>query len=201
MSKHTATCKYDAGDTIAANVANHDVRLLVRSTSDETAHIYLSPADARDFARGILVVADEVEGRGQKTGEERTTTSPMSVNIGDRLRVTRDCLESAAVRVGDVVTVTGRYGSAFHTDDAEHPGMARWHFSTANLGDGLEFVDDPESSEAAPNPASGPTADEPVPDVLASRLEALRAAREFAGPRADSDSVLEYARYLTGEYL
>ncbi|MER6485686.1 hypothetical protein ABT264_19285 [Streptomyces virginiae] len=90
---------------------------------------------AREFARGILALCDEVE-------------PPASVvKVGDRFRITRRRLEYADVEVGEIVTVLDvtPHGN-FRTDGQRIRGSLRWTFSPESIGNGLERVEDSPAS-------------------------------------------------------
>ncbi|MYY03103.1 MULTISPECIES: hypothetical protein [unclassified Streptomyces] len=80
MTEYIAQCRYNRSDTIKARVEDKVVWL-----EPGVANVALTPADARTFARGILALADGVDG-----GEAETTMFPA---VGDVVRIV--CPESA----------------------------------------------------------------------------------------------------------
>ncbi len=97
MTEYTATCAIDEADTITAARYGRRVELEPSGTTE----VYLDPAPARTFARGILALADEIDG-GEKA-EVKADTRP---KVGDRVRVTKYKPWAAPCVTGDVVTVS-----------------------------------------------------------------------------------------------
>jgi hypothetical protein len=81
----------DADDTINARRANRRVALEPSSRME----VYLDPADARTFARGILALADEIDG-----GEAKKEPA-----VGARVRVTHDDMTSNIGKCGTLLNV------------------------------------------------------------------------------------------------
>jgi hypothetical protein len=81
----------DADDTINARRANRRVALEPSSRME----VYLDPADARTFARGILALCDEIDG-----GEAKKEPA-----VGTRVRVTHDDMTSNIGKCGTLLNV------------------------------------------------------------------------------------------------
>lgn len=76
MTEYTATCDYESADTVQAYGSGGAVWLNARQDGGE-ASVKLYPTNARAFARGILALADEIDG-----GEANP------IKVGDQVRVT-----------------------------------------------------------------------------------------------------------------
>jgi hypothetical protein len=83
MTVYTAECAIDSDDTITATRSSNRVEL----EPSGRVEVYLDPADARTFARGIIALADEIDG-----GEvaEAATTETRTPKVGDRVRIVED---------------------------------------------------------------------------------------------------------------
>lgn len=139
MTKYTAVCRENAADTITAEQhAPHGVVLYAFHGDDFELSVHLRASDARTFARGILALADEVDGGEPETGAGKSAddrAQRTSVVAGDKLRVTRTDLNLADVHAGDVVTVE-------HVDDdGGFTTVGRgWRFEAYHVGNGLELL-------------------------------------------------------------
>ncbi|MFE6493366.1 hypothetical protein [Streptomyces sp. NPDC057748] len=101
MTEHIARCLHDSNDTIRTHVVGDHVFLWAHIGGDQGT-VALEAVDARIFARGILALADEIDG-----GEAEETASDSRPKVGDRLRVTKDNPRFCPVVTGDVITVVG----------------------------------------------------------------------------------------------
>ncbi|MYR43117.1 hypothetical protein [Streptomyces sp. SID5910] len=136
MTEYTATCNSRPSDSVTARADGRSVELEMRVSGDYRGEAYLTPDKARTFARGILALADEIDG-----GETEVPILTLPA-IGTRFQVTEDGLNSADVKRGAVVTVSGHHNDYFGTT-AENG--VRWYFSPKHIGDGLEPVSDEPS--------------------------------------------------------
>jgi hypothetical protein len=108
------------------------------STSEGGAYAStaLTTDAARTFARGILALADEIDGGEAAKNETPTVVLP---EIGARYRVTTNGLHNATVYIGDEVEVSSHHTSYF---GARLDGTT-WYFRPEHIGNGLEPVDEP----------------------------------------------------------
>ncbi|MEU3729950.1 hypothetical protein AB0E81_11155 [Streptomyces sp. NPDC033538] len=97
MTEYTAQCRISSYDRIRARRDEGSVEL-AGYFGDYAGEAFILPDAARTFARGILALADEIDG-----GEaEPADTRP---KVGDRLRVTKVRADATLVRVGQIITV------------------------------------------------------------------------------------------------
>src|SRR5690606_37429948 len=101
MTQHTATCRISSGDEMVARIDESDIEIAARQDDADQMTVFLRPSVARPFARGILALADEIDG-GEATNEAPVDARP---KVGDRLRVTKNGANFAPVRAGDIITV------------------------------------------------------------------------------------------------
>lgn len=82
MIKYTAVCAEIATDYITAERFDaHEVALFAFRGGERKTSAYLQPADARTFARGILALADEIDG-GEASDEP--------LKVGDIVRIVQE---------------------------------------------------------------------------------------------------------------
>jgi hypothetical protein len=104
---------------------------------------YVSPASARTFARGILALADEIDG-----GEvAEAPVKPSLPKVGDRIRILVDGAEYANVEIGDEFEVSRVVGATVTVID--HVNGGHWYFRDSTSYELME----PESAPA-PAPSS-----------------------------------------------
>ncbi|WDM16694.1 hypothetical protein J3S85_37645 [Streptomyces lavenduligriseus] len=185
MIEYRLNCDADPTDYLTVDKDGGDLEFFAhRGGGSFLVSIYPTVDAARTFARGILALADEIDG-----GEAKEEPKPAAVRVGDRFTVTRSFLEWAHVRAGDVVTVV-----EFVDDDSgdfraviEGGSSHRWLFGPENIGNGLEPL------------GTRVTADEPA-TVTDPRLtyfhQAEAALAEFEHTAAD---IIALARFLAGE--
>lgn len=179
MTEFIAQCRYDEGQRLRAYASDASVILAGYDEGERVTEPYLSPADARTFARGILALADEVDG-----GEVKKA-APAAVKVGDKVRVTAD---DPDYRTGNYVGATG---TLLRTDgDPRTPFRVQldepWASdlrTTAWWCGGVEAL-----TEESP-------ADEPAPSPRAAYLAE---AQKLVGSR-DVPQLLAVARFLAGE--
>jgi hypothetical protein len=106
MTEYIAECRHNENDRILARVDGSSVELVMRPGDEYAGESYLSASDARTFARGILALADVVDG-----GEAATTpTGARPVQVGDTVRVLRATYgELTHGRVGTVTSTSGGF--------------------------------------------------------------------------------------------
>ncbi|MFF6928310.1 hypothetical protein [Streptomyces californicus] len=186
MTEYIAQCRAGRYDKIVARVDGDSVELAATSHGAHKMETYLDTADARTFARGILALADEVDGGEVEPAEDSRP------KVGDLLRVTKDYPRHAPVKTGDVITVS--------VTDYDSPGGREDHVRFTASGDGPN-----DYQWFVPLSAVEPVIDEPVaPTTTAvttpTREAHLRLAAELMGDNPYSArSLIELADYLAGE--
>jgi hypothetical protein len=85
MTEYKLQCRQADGDYLIATRphASTSVRVVAFDGYDESMRIFADPANARTFARGILALADEIDG-----GETPATEEPLKV--GDSVVIVRE---------------------------------------------------------------------------------------------------------------
>ncbi|MEU3986130.1 hypothetical protein AB0F77_39740 [Streptomyces sp. NPDC026672] len=84
MTEYIAQCRWVRSDHIKAHVVGNYVHLDEVSDGETQAGVALRVDTARTFARGILALADEIEG-----GEVAEPATPQPLRVGDRVRIVR----------------------------------------------------------------------------------------------------------------
>lgn len=95
MSEYTAECNSRPSDRIRASREGDSIELLAEKFGEYAMEAYVTPAKARTFARGILALADEIDG-----GE----VAEAAPKVGDKVRVVKD---DPWLRTGEFVGKTG----------------------------------------------------------------------------------------------
>jgi hypothetical protein len=97
MTEYVAKCSSGVRDTITARVDGSSIELKAAHEGGRKLEIYLYEDDARTFARGILALADELD------GEEVAEAAPKrAVKVGDRVRITRNHVMDGDENLGTV---------------------------------------------------------------------------------------------------
>jgi hypothetical protein len=134
MTEYTATCAIDEDDTVTALRSDSRVELEPSSR----ASVFLDPGPARTFARGILALADEID------GGEAPAARP--IQVGDTVRVVTD---DSHLRTGEFVGRTGKVvqvGNRFSSRlkyRLEFPGEKFWWVEKVELVDEAPGTDRP----------------------------------------------------------
>ncbi|MCY0926268.1 hypothetical protein OTB20_08615 [Streptomyces sp. H27-H1] len=175
---YRAQCRWAKDDYMKALRVGDSVHLDAFDEGDDGASVSLPAADARAFARGILALADEIDGGEAPPAAEATSAVDAPIKVGDDVRVLADGAEHADVLRGDVFRVARIEGAPetprYVVDDGEG---GFWYF----VGESIERVV------------------KPVPSVAPSTRAALYLeARTLAGPDASVFDVLAVAAFLTG---
>lgn len=185
MTEYIATCNSDEDDTITARVDGRSVELVANRHGRHMMETYLLTSDARTFARGILTLADEIDG-----GEVVEAPAPGvaakwgTIQPGDTVRVLVDDAECATVRRGDKFTVHSANAGTVTVHDGRGDF---WYFSHA---ESIELVDDV--------PAESP-ADEPAP-VLSTHAAHVRNAKTLLADTAHTAAdIVRLAEFLAAE--
>ncbi|MFF1625618.1 hypothetical protein [Streptomyces sp. NPDC058272] len=183
MTEYVAICSSDEDDTITASVDGKAVELLARRGGRHMMETYLPVSDARTFARGILALADEIDG-GEVAEEPTVTAKWGAIKPGDKVRILIDTAECADVSAGDVFTVHKVDERCVTVDDTANGG--HWYFSNT---ESIELVDDvPAEPTDVPAPARS------------SRAKYVEEAKELLGSTYfDADSLTRLAEFLAGE--
>lgn len=149
MTQHTATCRISSADEMVARIDESDIEIAARQDDAYQMTVFLRPSVARTWARGILALADEIDG-GEATNE--APTLKRIPQIGDRVRVVRNSPE-------DGVTNVGREGTLADIDDGDSVMPYRVRFVEDAYGwwcAEVEYVDVEPADEPIPNlPAIG----------------------------------------------
>ncbi|MEU3285629.1 hypothetical protein [Streptomyces longwoodensis] len=140
MIEYTATCAIDEDDTVTAMRSENRVELEPSSR----ASVFLDPGPARTFARGILALADEIDG-----GEAEEARA---IRVGDRVEIVRAERWSSAEegRVGVVGTVDEDDDHLPYRVVDEHGVYIAWCAE-------VRRVDEP-AEDAGPEPTPSPFA-------------------------------------------
>jgi hypothetical protein len=106
VNEYVATCSSDGDDTITASVEGDTVELLAERCGNYKMETYLPPTDARTFARGIIALADKIDGGEVAEADGPVKTPTRTPKVGDRVRVVRNVYSSEGdVNVGKVGTL------------------------------------------------------------------------------------------------
>ncbi|EHM24268.1 hypothetical protein SPW_7362 [Streptomyces sp. W007] len=170
MTEYIAQCRAGRHDKITARTDGGTVELAATHYGEHKMETFLSADAARTFARGILALADEVDGGEAKA--EPADVAPRMPDIGDRVRVLMDGANSAEVASGDVFTVTSVGRSDFNTD-------AGWYFRPGDV----------EILPVSPSAAASTTF---------TREAYLHRAAELLGATPSASDLIELANYLAG---
>lgn len=179
MTAHRIQCLHESDDIITVTTSEGSNIAFYPATADS---VYVSPADARTFARGIMALADEVDG-GEAKAED---TTPQMPAVGDRVRVLKDDANGADVKRGDILTVMAVDSHEVQTKGAGHGG--RWYIDHGNV----EVVTDETVSPMATALS--------VATLIPAREACLHRAAELLGVNPYSaHDLMRLADYLAGE--
>ncbi|MFE7397990.1 hypothetical protein [Streptomyces sp. NPDC057557] len=99
MTEHIARCLHDSNDTIRTYIVGDHVFLRAHIGGDHGT-VALEAVDARVFARGILALADKIDG-----GAAEETPAEKPIKVGDCIRVITTGSAGALVKAGETFTV------------------------------------------------------------------------------------------------
>ncbi|MDH6625783.1 hypothetical protein M2271_003594 [Streptomyces sp. LBL] len=141
----TAQCRWASRDYIKAYICGDSVHFDAFSNDKHEADSALRPNEVREFARGILALADEIDG-----GEAKAEAPKPAPKVGDRVRVVRNAY------VGDGAANVGNVGRLARTDiyddkcqyRVELDGIGWWCAE-------VELVDAPAEAPADTRPKVG----------------------------------------------
>lgn len=134
MTEYEAQCRIGRDDRIVARRDNSSVEL-AGYFGDYAGDAYLAPDAARTFARGILALADEIDGGGA----EEAPALRRIPKVGDRVRVVRNGPSDGDDHIGQVGAI-----AAIDTHDNVYP--YRVSFPDDSYGwwcTEVEYVDEP----------------------------------------------------------
>lgn len=168
MNEYKIACNSDNRDTMSAFKDGDEIAIHGFHCDKMWLSVYTSPADARAFARGILALADEVDG-----GE----AEPEPAKVGDQIRVLIDNAHGADVRAGDVFTLARvDYDGDFVVDRTDWHGRADvWFFRPEHV----EKVIEPTQETSEPLAAWEYDLLEDKPANAPSRASLLAQARDL----------------------
>jgi hypothetical protein len=146
MTEYTARSAHSAhgSDSVArAHIIGSWVHI-DSGDRESSASTALNPSDARTFARGILALADEVDG-----GEAATTSAGVRpLQVGDRVRVVGSAPGDRGRHVGDVGTL-----DIIDPDDPSLPYRVRLSGDSTRWCTEVERVDEPtDTPQPTPSP-------------------------------------------------
>lgn len=201
MTEYIARCFVTSSDIIRVEAAETELSFEA-STLDV---ICLKPDKAREFARGILTLADEVDPPARtKLTDVPRVADPVDEECetiweGDTVRVLKDCANMADVKAGDtfkVKEVFANIGFDVYAPDRKDAG--KWFFTPENV----VKVEDDEYRWFVPLSAVERAADEPAETAPAfvnpERHAILTEAQSLVGSR-DVPQLLDVARFLAGD--
>jgi hypothetical protein len=174
MTEYTATCVHAGTDYLTARRRASKVKIYGFRSDNHVTDVYLSPAAARTFARGILALADKIDG-----GETPSVDEPLKV--GDRVEITT-------------------YRTSYY--DSEYTG-ATGVLRQIDTDDLPYLVDTDDKvtlwAVEVRHIVASPTVVDPSSVADPRRLAALKEAQEIAAHSDTSVDVLQTARFLLGE--
>ncbi|MFJ3248374.1 hypothetical protein [Streptomyces sp. NPDC086782] len=97
MTEYDVACSSDSRDILTARIDGGTVELLAERGGLHKMEVYAQPDAARTFARGILALADEIDG-----GEAPELKPCAAPKIGDRVRIMRNSPSDGGDNVGTV---------------------------------------------------------------------------------------------------
>lgn len=173
MAEYIARCEINDFDRITARVDGERVELMAESSGEYAMEVYLDPAKARTFARGILALADEIDG-GEAKEEAPVDTRP---KVGDRVQIVRAeaCSSHEAGRTGVVGEVDCDDPHLPYRIVDEYGHFIAWAREVSK-------VDEPSAGDPAP--------------ARSSRARFVEEAKELLGRLAGADDIIRLAEFL-----
>ncbi|MFE7624294.1 hypothetical protein [Streptomyces sp. NPDC057509] len=101
MNECKIACAHDSLDVFTAGLDGGVVRLTAQTHGVRKVDAFVDPADARAFARGILALADEVD--GGEANEAPEAGQPFKV--GDKVRTVREIMGLHRGRSGELADI------------------------------------------------------------------------------------------------
>jgi hypothetical protein len=185
VNEYVAKCNSGLRDTITARRDGESVELKARSGGQYKMEAFLTPLKTREFARGLLKLADEID--GGEVAESADVTSDEPVKVGDRIRILVDSADGASVKRGDEFTVTNVDSYGGRTEVAvERAGSfgtpRHWYFGPTSW----EKVEAPTVAAVDETPIASP------------RAAFLDEAHRLVGS-GDVGDLLDVAKFLAGD--
>ncbi|WP_211833242.1 hypothetical protein [Streptomyces asiaticus] len=170
-------CRWVSTDCVKARGVGDSVHIYGYENNDVVSNVALLVDDARAFARGILALADEIDG-----GEDRAA---QDVAVGDRVAIVREWSTGTGRDDGKMGTLV-----QFDPDDDNFPWLVELDSADRRTVWVHEVQRKRERAED-PNEA-------PAPSVAPDRVALLEEARRLVGSH-DIGQLLNVARFLAGE--
>lgn len=188
MTEYTIQCGSDAGDTLTVCRQGEEIEFVSRSHGSFAHSVYPTSDGARTFARGILALADEVDGGEAKEAPEtasgRMPEADSPFKVGDKVRTVREILELHRGRAGELAAIDISHAPNYWVRFPD--GGSVWAY------------------DIEPTPAHEPLADwerellAHEPTATPTRMDLLEQARALVGSR-DVPNLLAVARFLAGD--
>ncbi|WP_405927861.1 hypothetical protein OG554_03440 [Streptomyces griseus] len=184
MDEYIAQCRHDGDQRIKAHTNGVSVVLVGYSEEGSVTEPYLSAASARTFARGILALADEVDGGEEKAGPA-TDNRP---KVGDRVIVIEDDPDD---RTGEFVNLVGTLTDII--GGPYTPYLVKFGEGSHGDVDGQWYCQRVEKVADEPDSPSAATITRPTREAY------LHRAAELLGADPSALDLIELADYLAGE--
>ncbi|MFF4478733.1 hypothetical protein ACFY1A_17185 [Streptomyces sp. NPDC001520] len=179
MTEYKAVCHVNDRDTVTATIDDAGVLVVSRHRGRYVSDVCLTLEKTREFARGLLALADEIDG-GEATADD---CAAHDVTAGDRVVIVREWQ-----------TGTGR-------DDGKSGTLVQMDPEDDNFPYQVQLDSDSRRTvwvhEVQRERAEEP-ADAPAPSVAPERMALLEEARKLVGS-SDVGHLLAVARFLAGE--
>lgn len=164
MTKYTENCTVATADDITAQVWDGRVDLTSRVDGGESS-VYLAPSAARRWARGVLTLADQIEG----------VKDANTIEAGDRIRVLVDNASGSPLMRGTAHTVSEIEGSTVRVPGGGARGM--WHLDS----DDVEKVTEDAPTLVIPEREALLTRAKELVGEFADQSDVIATARFLAG--------------------
>ncbi|MEU1254834.1 hypothetical protein ABZ445_16290 [Streptomyces chartreusis] len=197
------TCEGDDRDYFTAERDGRDIGLKSYHDGDFCISAYASPAKFRTFARGILALADEIDG-GEVAEAPKPTRAPV---VGDKVRILED---DPGNRTGEFVGLIGTLKVEDPNSFGYTPFLVWFGDGSGEHGDRIngtwyvkrvELVDEPEPlADWERDLLDEAPADEPAP-ARSYRAKYVEEARELLAPfrTPGVEDVIKLAMWLANE--
>ncbi|MFE5159099.1 hypothetical protein ACFRNT_11305 [Streptomyces sp. NPDC056697] len=181
MIIHRAQCRWESDDYLTAERSGDAVHVVAFNEDGEAANASLNVDVARVFARGILALADEIDGGEAASHDD---SAAQNVKVGDRVLIVREWENDTSPDDGKSGTL-----DKLDLEDDAFPYRVR----TDSDSHRTVWVHEIQRERATTD------ADAADPSVAPGRAAYIEEAWKLAGEYADPADVLKYARFLAGE--